>query len=236
MAEQPDIIVITGTSRGIGRILAHHFLDRGARVYGCSRSDSSIEDSNYSHAIVNVCEEVATTRWIRGIGKAEGQIDVMIGNASAVSVSTPLTLCSGEAFDQLFRTACKGSFLACREASKIMMRKKSGRIITFSSMAEGLHMPGTGLYAASKAAVCELTRIFAKELAGYNITCNAIAPSMIETEAVLELSEKLRAKALDSLTLKRLLVPEEITGLIDYLVSPQAGCITGQVIYMGLVK
>jgi len=103
-------------------------------------------------------------------------------------------------------------------------------------MAVGLHEEGTSAYSASKSAIVEMTKILAKELAPLGITCNVMAPSMIMTDAVRALTEEISERALAKLTIRRKLTLEEIGNVISFLVAPHSGCITGQVIHMGLVS
>jgi 3-oxoacyl-[acyl-carrier protein] reductase len=128
-----------------------------------------------------------------------------------------------------------GSFFVSREAAKVMVRQKSGRIINTASMACGLHSEGVSAYAASKSAVIEYSKVLAKELAASNVTVNVIAPSMVETDMLDELGEEGRESALQSLTLKRTCSLEEVSHVVAFLASDLAGCLTGQVLYLGLV-
>jgi 3-oxoacyl-[acyl-carrier protein] reductase len=132
-------------------------------------------------------------------------------------------------------TNVKGTYLMCREVAKVMMIQKSGRIIAVSSMAVGLHAEGTSAYAASKSAVVEMTKILAKEVARFGITCNVIAPSIILTESVKALGDKVTERALSQLTIKREVTMSEINNVVDFFVAPESQIITGQVVHMGLV-
>jgi 3-oxoacyl-[acyl-carrier protein] reductase len=116
-----------------------------------------------------------------------------------------------------------------------MVRQKSGRIINMASMASGLHSEGTSAYAASKSAVIEYSKVLAKELAESNVTVNVVAPSMVETGMLEELGEKSRESALQSLTLKRSCSLDEVNHVVAFFASDLAACVTGQVIYLGLV-
>jgi 3-oxoacyl-[acyl-carrier protein] reductase len=142
---------------------------------------------------------------------------------------------TGETLEALWRTNISGAYYVCREAAKAMMLQRSGRIITVSSMAVGLHSEGASAYAASKSAVVEMTKILAKEMASFGVTCNVIAPSMFQSDAVAALGETVAARALDQLTLKRQLTIEEICHVVAFLAAPQSACLTGQVLHLGLV-
>ncbi len=234
MTEQ-TVLAITGASRGIGLAMAEHFARKGIRVAGCSRGPSQIAADNYLHTQVDITDDKEVRGWIRGIKKAYGRLDVVVCNAALVPPAALLLNTATETLDAVFRANVNGTYLVCREAAKMMLLQRFGRIITVSSMAVGLHSEGSSLYAASKSAVVEMTKILAKELAPSGITCNVIAPSVYESSAVANLGEAVVAHALGQLTLKRALTIAEICNVIEFYAAPESGCITGQVTHLGLV-
>jgi 3-oxoacyl-[acyl-carrier protein] reductase len=229
------VMVITGTRTGLGRGIAEHFVKSGYVVAGCSRGAATLEMEGYQHANVDVCDEGQVRRWIRSIQNTYRRIDVLVCNAGIAPAALLMTMTPGEILEPLLRTNVSGTYYVCREVAKIMMMQRFGRIVTMSSMAMGLHEEGTSAYSASKAAVVEMTKILAKELAPLGITCNVIAPSMVITDAVKALGEAVVARALEKLTIKRTLTIEEICNVISFFAAPHSACITGQVIHMGLV-
>lgn len=230
-----QVVLITGTSRGIGLGLAQHFIKKGFYVEGASRSPAAIKLPNYFHTMLDVCNEDAVAAWVRGIKRRHGRIDVVINNAGLALAAVSAFLTPAKVLEKTLQTNVVGSFLVSREAAKVMAKHKSGRIINFSSMAVGLHEEGTAAYAASKSAIAEFSRIMAKEFAPLNITCNVIAPSMIKTAAVEALGKEVIASALGKLTIKRTVTIEEICHILEFLIDPLGAIVTGQVIYMGLV-
>ena len=235
MATEQPVMVITGTSKGIGRGLAESFVKKGYRVAGCSRGPATLELEGYQHAQVDVGDEKQVSKWVRSIRKAYQRVDVLVCNAGLAPATYLLATTPGKVLEPLLRTNISGTYYVCREIAKVMMLQRSGRIITVSSMAVGLHLEGTSAYSASKSAVVEMTKILAKELAPLGITCNVVAPSMIMTEAVEALGEDVINRALEKLTIKRKLTIEEICNVISFFAAPESSCITGQVIHMGLV-
>lgn len=229
-------MLITGTSKGIGRGMAEYFAGKGYRVAGCSRGTSSIEKEGYCHTQVDVGDERQVQQWIRSIKNDYQRIDVLVCNAGQASAALLLTMTSGDILESMLRTNVAGTYYVCREVAKVMILQRSGRIITVSSMAVGLHEKGTSAYSASKSAIVEMTKILAKELAPFCITCNVLAPSMITTEAVAALGEDVAASALEKLTIKRRLSIEEICNVVSFFAATESACITGQVIHMGLVS
>jgi len=228
------VALITGASRGIGRGLVERFLSDGFRVVGCSRSDAPAVDGDYEHACVDVSDETAVQAWIRNTARSHQRIDVVVNNAAEFA-QTPSVLTPGSTLERLMRVNYMGSFFVSREAAKVMVRQKSGRIINLASMACGLHSEGASAYAASKSAVIEYSKVLAKELAASNVTVNVVAPSMVETDMLEELGEEARVSALQSLTLKRSCSLDEVGHVVAFLASDQAACLTGQVLYLGLV-
>jgi 3-oxoacyl-[acyl-carrier protein] reductase len=141
----------------------------------------------------------------------------------------------GGLLDEIVRSNVYGTFFVCREVAKAMMVARTGRIVTVSSMAVGLHEEGTAAYSASKSAIVEITKILAKELAPLGITANVVAPSMFGSDAFEALGDAVRARASARLTIPRTVSIAEIANVIAFFVAPDSSPITGQVIHMGLV-
>lgn len=236
MGERP-VAVVTGSSRGIGRGLAAFFLGRDYAVAGCSRGAATIHAPGYQHASVDLAEEKQVREWIHAVKMAHDRIDVLVCNAGLVRPPLMLTVTSGEVVDAFLRTNVAGVYHVLREVSKVMLLRGYGRIITMSSVATALHAEGTSAYAASKSAATEITKVLARELAPRGITCNVIAPSLVMTDAAeaLAADRDWHHRVVDKLTIKRALTMDEICHVTGFLAAPESGCITGQVITLGLV-
>lgn len=235
LEQTQPVMVITGTSKGIGNGIAKYFLAKGYCVAGCSRGESTIAHENYVHTVVDVSSEDQVRRWVRSIKRSFKRIDVLVCNAGHAPANLLMSMTSGAVLTDLLQVNIAGSFYVCREVSRLMLLQRSGRIITISSMAVGLHEEGTSAYSASKSAIVEMTKIMAKELAPAGITCNVIAPSMLMTDTVEALGEDVIERALNKLTIKRLVTLDEVCNIVNFFSGMQSGCITGQVIHMGLV-
>jgi len=229
------VMAITGTRTGAGRGIAEHFAARGYMVAGCSRGPAGFAAESYEHTQVDVCDERQVAAWMRGIRNRHQRLDVLVANAGLAPAASLMMATPGEVLEPLLRTNVCGTYYACREAAKVMALRRSGRIVTVSSMAVGLHEEGTSAYSASKSAVVEMTKILAKEVAPLGITCNVIAPSMLMTDAVRALGEDVIKRALSRLTIQREVTIEEICNAIAFFAAPESACITGQVLHMGLV-
>ena len=176
-----DVVLITGTRTGIGRFLAEHFVRSGALVEGCSRSSPDWELEGYTHHCLDVADEAAVKAMFVDIQKRHGRLDILVNNAGIASINhimlTPLAT-----LQKIISTNLFGTFLMCREAAKLMQRRKYGRIVNLSTVAVNLRLEGEAAYAASKSAVVTFSQILSKEVAAYGITCNVIAPTPIETD------------------------------------------------------
>lgn len=230
------IVAITGTSKGLGLQLARMFADAGNMVFGCSRSESSLESACYRHTELDVGNEEQVRHWIRGIKKESGRLDLLICNAGIVESVLPFTMTPNKVLDSYLKTNVAGTFHVCREAGKMMAVQRFGRILAISSIMTRLHLPGTAAYSAAKSAIEEMIRVLARELAGANVTCNIIAPGLMTTEASEAFGEEWRERMLELQTIKRPVTTAEIFHAIEFFASPAAASVTGQTLYMGLVN
>ena len=230
-AVQP-VTLITGTSRGIGRYLAEHYLELGHRVEGCSRTKPDWTAPGYRHHLMDVCDERQVTAMAGEIRRTHGRLDVAINNAGIASMNHIL-LTPSSTVGRILATNVQGTFLVCREAAKIMKRSSFGRIVNFGTVAVPLALEGEAVYAASKSAVMTMTRIMARELAPFGITCNVVAPSPIDTELIRGVPRQKIDALVDRLAVKRLAQFEDVTNVVDFFIRPESSNVTGQVIYLG---
>ena len=148
----PQITLITGTRKGIGKYLVEHYIKRGHIVVGCSREVPDWTIQGYKHYEADVSDEKAVLQIFSGIRKEYGRLDNLINNAGIASMNhtilTPLS-----SVHSVLNTNVVGTFLFCREAAKLMQKNKYGRIVNFATVATPLKLEGEALYAASKAAM-----------------------------------------------------------------------------------
>ncbi len=215
--------------------LAKHYLAKDCQVYGCSRGEQGISHPSYFHEQVDLTNEKEVTRWIKNIKRKVKSFDVLLCSAAIAPADRLGIATDGNLMKDTFETNYFGTFYVIREVSKVMLQQKYGRVITFSSMAAGLHDKGASVYASSKQAVVETTKIFAKELAKYNVTFNTIAPSIVDTEMSSKLGKDILEKAMNRLDIKRMISMDEICHTTDFLIDPRTAFITGQTLYLGLV-
>jgi 3-oxoacyl-[acyl-carrier protein] reductase len=230
-----EVMVITGTRKGIGKYLAEYYLDKGMIVAGCSRGEASIEHENYRHFTLDVADEKAVISMIRDVKKEFKKIDVLLNNAGAASMNHIL-LTPYKTIRETTETNYYGTFLFLREVSKVMLKKKYGRIVNFASIATPLKWEGEAAYAASKAAVENLTQIAAKEVAEYGITVNALGSTPVWTDMINRVPKEKLEGILNQQSIKRIGEMKDVSHLCDFLIDEKSDFITGQVIYLGGVS
>ncbi|HRE27089.1 MAG TPA: SDR family oxidoreductase [Anaerolineales bacterium] len=229
------VALVTGARKGIGRYLAEHLLARGYQVEGCSRGPADWEAEGYRHHELDVADEGAVKALFAEIQKRQGRLDVLVNNAGVASMNHVLLTPDATAA-RLLGTNFHGTFLMCREAAKVMRRRKYGRIVNVSTIAVPMQLEGESLYAASKGAVETFTRVFAREVADFGITCNIVGPTPIETDLIRNVPKDKIDGILQRLAIKRLGRFEDVANVIDFFVRPESDYVTGQVIYLGGVS
>ncbi len=226
------VVLITGTSRGLGRHLAEHFVGKGDLVVGCSRGAASLDHENYRHLQTNVGDEVGVKRVFSEITKAYGRLDVLINNAGIASMNH-LLLTPAKVARDVLETNFTGTFLFTREAAKLMKKTKSGRIVNVVSVATPLKLEGEAVYAASKAAVISFTQISARELAPFGITVNAVGPTPIQTDLIRSVPEEKIAELIKRQAIQRPGEPRDVSNVVDFFLQPESDFITGQIVFLG---
>jgi 3-oxoacyl-[acyl-carrier protein] reductase len=226
------VVLITGTSKGIGRALVAHFVSKGWHVYGCSRSRFEGEFANYRHYCVDVINEPEVKAMFSEIRKHEGRLDVLINNAGVASMNHSL-LTPIVAVNSIMQTNFTGTFLFCREAARLMQLHHYGRMVNFATVAVPLKLEGEAVYAASKAAVISLTQILAREFADFGITVNAIGPTPIRTDLIAGVPQEKIHALIARQAIKRYGELRDVIQVVDFFVQPASDFVTGQVIFLG---
>lgn len=226
------VTLITGTRKGIGRFLAEYYLAEGHRVVGCSRGASDLEHEAYTHFELDVADEKAVQKLFSSVRRQHGGLDHVINNAGVASMNHSL-LTPGSTVQKLLNTNFVGTFYFCREAAKVMKKRRSGRIVNFTTVAVPLNLEGEAIYAASKAAVESLTRVLAQEFADYGITLNSVGPVPIKTDLIRAVPGEKIDQLINRQAIKRFGTYEDIVNVIDFYLRPQSDFITGQTIYLG---
>jgi len=228
-----QVILITGARKGIGKYLAEYFSDKGFTVFGCSRESVDYSLPNYKHYCCDVIKETQVKNMLRDIKETKGHIDILINNAGVNFTLQPTMLVSYQNALKTVEINLLGTFLMSREVAKLMMKNSFGRIINFSSMAVKHEVEGEAIYTASKAAIISFTRVLAKEIYSFGITCNVISPSAIKTDLMSGIDENALNNVLSRNAVKTKGKMEDISNTVDWLIKLESEAITGQVIYLG---
>ncbi len=225
-------ILVTGSSRGIGRFLSETYLDRGWRVYGCARGESSIEHEQYRHFQLSVADEQAVVAMFRSIRQEGVPLWALLNNAGAAAMNHVMTTPSAT-MEKLLGVNVQGMMLCCREAVKLMAKDKQGRVVNTSTIASALNLEGEAVYVASKAAVESFSRVLAKEVGPLGITVNVVAPNPIQTSLIAGVPEEKIKKILERQAVKRLGTFEDVLRVVDFFLDEENTLVTGQCLYLG---
>ncbi|SRR6056297_86343 len=233
--------VITGASRGIGKAVAVRLGKAGANLVLSYRSNDIAmdelieslekEDIKAVKAKGDVSNSDDAKELMKIAKDAFGSIDILVNNAG-ITKDKLIVQMKDEDFDSVIRVNLKGSYNCIKHAAKIMIKQRSGKIVNMASVVGVSGNAGQINYSASKAGVIGMTKSAARELAGRNITVNAVAPGFIETDMTKDLVEKAKDGMISGIPLGRLGLPEDVAEAVAFLASDSADYITGQVLHV----
>lgn len=235
------VAIVTGSSKGIGKACAIRLAKDGyTTVVNYSRSDDEAnkvleqikaEGGDGMVYKADVSDPVQVKNMVRDVYKAYGRIDVLVNNAGIVRDEYLLML-KQETLDKCFDLNVKGYIYCAQQVVLKMFKQKSGVIINMSSVSSKFALPGQSVYSATKGAVNSLTQTLAKELSGYGIRVNAVAPGFIATEMIDAIPEEKREEYLKAIPLKRLGTAEDVANVVSALASDSFSYVTGQTIVL----
>ncbi|MBE6723378.1 MAG: 3-oxoacyl-[acyl-carrier-protein] reductase, partial [Ruminococcaceae bacterium] len=239
MSIEKKTALVTGGSRGIGRAAALALAKGGMNVaiVFAGNTQAAEETLQQLQALgaeakayqCNVADSEAVKTTVQQVLNDFGGVDVLVNNAG-VTHDGLLLSAKEEDLERVLSVSLKGAFHMIQALYRNFMKKRAGRIINVSSVV-GLHgNAGQTSYAAAKAGVIGLTKSIAKELAGRNVTCNAVAPGFIQSDMTNAMPEKARDVAIATIPLGRPGLPEDVAQTIAFLASDSAAYITGEVL------
>ena len=239
MSLQGKCAIVTGGGRGIGRAVCLELARNGADILLCyAGSETAAQETAAAckelgaGALAVKCD-VSDAEQVSAMTEAAtaafGRIDILVNNAGVTRDSLLMSMKETD-FDQVIAANLKGTFLCMKAVSRQMLKQRWGRIINLSSVVGLRGNAGQVNYAASKAGVIGMTKSAAKELAGRNITVNAVAPGFIATDMTAAMPEKARAAVLDTIPLGKMGAAEDVAQAVVFLAGDGAGYITGQVL------
>ena len=237
--EQRRTALVTGASRGIGRAIALRLAKDGCNVaviyagneQAAKDTCAEIEALGVSSLCIrcDVSDSMQCAQAVAQTVEAFGGIDILVNNAGITRDGLLMSM-KEEDFQKVISTNLNGAFYMIKHSCRQFIKRRSGRIINISSISGVMGNAGQANYAAAKAGLIGLTKTTAKELAGRNITCNAVAPGFIQTDMTAVLSDKVKAAISEQIPLGRMGDVQDIAAAVSFLASQEAGYITGQVL------
>jgi 3-oxoacyl-[acyl-carrier protein] reductase len=224
-------VLVTGASRGIGRVITEHLLNEGYRVIGLSRNTSDLLHENYSHFSIDLLDSLAVSELFGKLRRSKITVDVLINNAGVLTSQYALILDPKLAKEMVLMNLWV-PFVMSREAARGMRKSNWGRIVHIGSMAPTLEVQGDSVYAACKKGLEVFSNILARELADFNVTSNVLGISAYPTEMLSQLPSEALADALKMLPMPKMATAQDICNLLDFLLSSKSSNITAQTIYL----
>jgi len=235
-----QVVLVTGGARGIGKAIAGKFAAMGADLVIADVSLESAEETAKELSQKGIRAKAAQMDVSKAADVAKvfgeaindfGRLDILVNNAGITRDGLLLRM-KEEDWDLVLGINLKGVFLCTKEAVKVMVKQRYGRIINIASVVAFMGNPGQANYSASKAGIIGLTKTTAREYAIRGITANAVAPGFISTAMTDALSENIRQEMLKSIPIGKFGSVDDVAGAVAFFAAPGNGYITGQVIHV----
>ena len=231
------LAVVTGASRGIGKAIALRLIESGHEVIGTATTQTGAESisrllgAGGQGFVLNISTQQAISAFLDELKREQRVPQILVNNAGITKDNIALRM-KPEEWQSVIDTNLSSVFHLSRGLLRGMTKARWGRIVNISSVVGSMGNPGQINYAAAKAGMEGFCRALAAEIASRNITVNAVAPGFIDTDMTKFLNESQQEKLLERVPAGRLGSPEEVAGLVDYLVSEQAAYINGETIHI----
>lgn len=232
------VAIVTGASRGIGRAIAKRLAADGRFVVCVARSQGPLDElvaeiesagGNASAKTCDIADSAALAALVEGVAEEHGRLDILVNNAGITRDNLILRM-SDDEWDTVINTNLKSVFVACRAATRPMMKGKFGRIVNIASTSGLVGNAGQSNYAAAKSGLTGFTKSVARELGKKNITANCVAPGFIETDMTKDLPAQVIEHIKGVISTRDLGKPNDIAACVSYVTSDDAGYLTGQTI------
>ena len=234
MQKESKKILITGASRGIGKDIALNSKEKGYKVLGTSTTNegvSSLKENGIHGLHLDLNDKKSVESFNGLLIQEHPDIAVLVNNAGITRDNIVLRMSEEEWMDVL-NVNLNGTFKVTKTVLKFMLKKRWGRILNITSTSATTGNRGQANYAAAKAGIEAFSKSLAKEVGSRGITVNVIAPGYIQTDMTKVISENVKEEILSQIPLSRFGKPEEISQLVDFLISDEASYITGQTIHI----
>jgi 3-oxoacyl-[acyl-carrier protein] reductase len=223
------MIVVSGASRGLGHAICLRLREKGHDVLGIARSES---EAGFRVVACDV-SDASRVRQVAATLRAEGaQVDALVNAAGIASMNLAVTTPAATA-QAIVNTNLMGTIYMSQAFGPLMMRRKRGSIINFSTIAVALGLKGESVYAASKAGVEAFTRAFAREVADFSINVNCVAPGPVQTDLLRGVSQSQIEEIVKRQIQARQMSPADICDVVELLLDPRSASLTGQVFHVG---
>lgn len=235
-----EIALVTGASRGIGQAIARILGERGATVIGTATTERGAEAISQDlrgcgypgrGLCLDVTDPVAVETVLKAIGQEFGPPSILINNAGVTRDNLLLRM-KEEEWRTVLDTDLSSVYRLSKAVLRGMMKAQRGRIISITSVVGVTGSAGQANYAAAKAGVIGFTKSLAREVGSRNITVNAVAPGLIDTDMTRALPEAQRRGLVESIALQRPGQPQEVAAAVAFLASPDAAYITGETLHV----
>jgi len=231
------VAIVTGASRGIGREVALLLAARGAQVVAAAREDHAAgtvsaigaAGGRAEAASLDVTDASAVVALVSGALERHGRIDILVNNAG-IARDQLLMRMKRDDWDQVIATNLTAAFACTQAVIKPMIKQRSGRVISISSVVGQVGNAGQSNYAASKAGLIGFSKALAREVASRGVTVNVVAPGLIETDMTKAITDKAQVDWATQIPLGRLGTTGDVAAAVCFLASDEASYITGQVL------
>ena len=223
------MIIVTGASRGLGRAVAESLVEAGREVMGISRETEGLP---FEALACDVSDYGALKTITQNLRKEKIEVEGLVNAAGIASMNLAVTT-PPSMTQKLIQTNLVGTIQCCQLFAPLMIRRKSGSIVNFSTIAVALGLKGESIYAASKAGVEGFSRAFAREMADFDIRVNCLAPGPIKTDLLKGVSDEQINAIVSNQIMPKVFQPEDVCSLCSFLLGPQSVSLSGQVLHVG---
>ena len=239
-SQQPKVALITGATRGIGKAILTRLVQDGYHVVGSATSEkgvSQIEDTIRSlkgkgqGVVLNVADAQSIEKVLTALEQSVGMPDILINNAG-ITQDDLLMRMSEEKWQEVINTNLTSVYRLSKACMRPMMKKRWGRIVSIGSVVGTMGNAGQANYCAAKAGVVGFSKALAREIGSRGITVNVVAPGFIQTDMTEALNEELKNQLIAQIPLGKIGQGTDIAAAVAFLVSEQAGYITGETLHV----